>query len=146
MKNFVLAIALLSSIIIGCGGTSGGDPGTRDPTGQDATCTVSLSESGCPPTYEAAVTACRTNSASRATQGDSSAAGSCGAVLLYRMGTPFGPNYCAYDPTSHALTGAQVASDTLQYCHDSSFTAQSGAGADGSCSFMTFDCEVGDGG
>lgn len=101
----------------------------------DAGCTESLSDTGCPATYEGAVAQC-----DQSPGAPGSRAGLCGSQLLYEQATPFSPNFCAYDPSTHALVGAYLQSDAPQYCGDASATAQAGQPIDTSCTFSRLDC------
>jgi len=105
----------------------------------DGGCTETLSQTGCPATYEDAVSQCKAEDAAASFPNDQSRAGSCGSQLIYEQSTPFSPNYCAYDATSHQLVGALLQSDTAQFCGGSSMTVRAGQ-LDTSCSFSMLPC------
>lgn len=105
----------------------------------DGGCTETLSQTGCPATYEDAVSQCKAEDAAASSPNDQSRAGSCGSQLIYEQSTPFSPNYCAYDATSHQLVGALLQSDTARFCGDSSMTVGAGQ-IDTSCTFSKPDC------
>ena len=94
------------------------------------TCSVPLSASGCPATYEAiGFAACMSCGPSLA---PCPMIGTCGEFLVYSSNGGYSGGTCYYDATTHKLVASRSFSDTNEFCDGSSFTIASGVSV-GAC-------------
>ena len=111
-------VGLAAAVIFASLACSGASSTSMDGS---AVCTGPMSEvaQGCPATF-----ATLDDAACRPYAMQSVIA--CGGLSVFVDSSGYGATLCAYDPSTHALVGAQIRTDVNSYCGGTSFTQSAG--------------------